>query len=82
MMAVDDMGTYYKTFRLVDIWGVLESDDGVFILKDWSAVHISARDMVVEDSVLSGKGWVLKLKEGWIISQFKDSSDFVLTDHN
>lgn len=83
MMSIDEKGTYYKTFRLVDVWGILEANEGVFILNDWSAIHISAENLVVEDSVVSGMGWTLNLKRGWEISSCSDSSsNFILEDQN
>ena len=83
MMSIDDKGTYYKTFRLVDVWGILEAKEGIFILNDWSAIHISAENLVVEDSVISGMGWTLNLKKGWGISSSSDSSsNFILEDQN
>lgn len=82
MMSVNDKGTYYKTFRLVDVWGILEADEGVFITKDWSAVHISAIDLIIEDSIISGNGWKLNLKEGWKISPIETSSNLLLSESN
>jgi hypothetical protein len=78
MMAIDDKGTYYKTFRLVDAWGILEAEEGSFIVKDWSALHISAVDMQVKGFVIYGRGWKLNLKDGWILSPVKDSNSYTL----
>jgi hypothetical protein len=82
MMAIDDKGTYYKTFRLVDLWGIMEAEEGLFIPKDWSAVYISAKDMKVDESVIYGKGWKLDLKEGWILSPVQESDNFILLDQS
>jgi len=81
MMAIDDKGTYYKTFRLVDSWGILEVEKGIFITRDWSAVHASAIDMRVEGSNLHGNGWRLELKEGCKLAPLKNSGNFTLQDY-
>jgi len=78
MMAIDDKGTYYETFRLVDIWGILEVEEGTFIPKDWSAIHVVAGNIQTDVISIKGKGWVLNLKDGWILSPIKDSKNFTM----
>lgn len=79
MMAIDDKGTYYKTFRLVDIWGILEVEEGSFIPRDWSAIHVAARNIQTDGVSTKGDGWVLNLKDGWILSPIKDSKNLTLS---
>jgi hypothetical protein len=80
MMAIDDKGTFYQTFRVTDAWGILEAENGIFIPKDWSAIHISTIEIKQEGSFISGKGWKLNLKDDWRISTVENSDDLTLID--
>jgi len=65
MMAIDDKGIYYKTLRLVDVWGILDVEDGAFITHNWSTVYVPANEMKQDSTNITGIGWNLKLNEGW-----------------
>jgi len=78
MIAVNEIGTYYKTLRLVDIWGILEVEDGAFIDKNWSAVHVTSSEIVKDDDKISGKGWQLKMNEGWEMISGNQTGTFQL----
>jgi hypothetical protein len=80
MMAIDDKGTYYKTLRLVDVWGILIVQEGAFIKNDWSAVNVSAKEMKRDLSMITGNGWNLKLDDGWELKAGKGNQDFIINE--
>lgn len=80
MIAIDEMGTYYKTLRIVDVWGILEVEDGAFINKNWSAIHVISSEIVKDDGKISGIGWQLKLNEDWEMIPGDQTGNFHLFD--
>jgi len=80
MIAINELGTYYKTLRIVDVWGILEVDNGAFINKNWSAVHVISSEIVNDDGRISGLGWQLKLNEGWEMKPGDQTGNFHLFD--
>lgn len=59
-------GTVYPTLRIVDAWGVLEAADGALIETGFGGVRV-AGPVHVSPEQLSGPGWTLQLKPGWVI---------------
>jgi len=80
MIAIDEMGTYYNTLRIVDVWGILEVEDGVFINKNWSAIYVISSEIVKDDGKISGIGWQLKLNEDWEMIPGDQTGNFHLFD--
>jgi hypothetical protein len=64
--ALDTLGTLYKRLRVSDNWGRLAVDEGGALLtNDLHLLRISARDIVVDKTHLSGAGWHMVLNDGW-----------------
>lgn len=64
--ALDTLGTMYMRLRVSDNWGKLAVDKGGALLtNDLHQLRVSARDIVVEKTHISGDGWHLALKDGW-----------------
>jgi hypothetical protein len=75
LIPMEDYGTIFPTLRLVDIWGILTVDSGVLINSDWSKVILS-KPLLINDSVISGNGWKIKLNDQWEL--VKVSSEYTL----
>lgn len=64
-VPLDTSGTVYQNLRITDDWGILEVDScGVFVSSDWKSVIITY-PKIISDSLISGKGWKLKLNDYW-----------------
>jgi hypothetical protein len=79
VFAIDASNTVYPTLRLVDEWGILEVNDGAWLLRDASGALTRAQvDAPGSTAVrpLRGKGWSLDLNEGWRVIPGQRSGDF------
>lgn len=64
--ALDTLGTMYGRLRVSDNWGKLAVDKGGALLtNDLHQLRVSARDIIMEKTHISGDGWHLSLKDGW-----------------
>ncbi len=67
IMPIDSLGTVYPNLRIIDNWGILEVDScGALINPEWNKVTVSC-PVLITDSLISGKGWKLKLEKSWDI---------------
>lgn len=65
IMPLDSFGTVYPNLRITDNWGILEVDScGALMSPEWNKVTISFPELIT-DSLISGKGWKLKLDKSW-----------------
>ncbi|MCA1742013.1 MAG: hypothetical protein LC630_06050, partial [Bacteroidales bacterium] len=64
--ALDTLGTLYERLRVSDNWGRLAVDEGGALLtNDLRLLRVSAKDIVVDKTHISGAGWHLVLNDGW-----------------
>ncbi len=64
--ALDTLGTLYERLRVSDNWGRLAVDRGGALLNnDLRLLRVSAKDLVIEKTHISGEGWHLVLSDGW-----------------
>ena len=64
--ALDTLGTLYERLRVSDNWGRLAVDEGGALLNnDLKLLRVSAKDIVVDKTHLSGEGWHMVLNDGW-----------------
>ncbi len=63
---LDTLGTLYERLRVSDNWGRLAVDEGGALLtNDLHTLRVTAKEIVVEKTHLSGAGWHLVLNDGW-----------------
>ncbi len=63
---LDTLGTLYERLRVSDNWGRLAVDDGGALLtNDLHTLRVTAKDIVVDKTHISGEGWHLVLNDGW-----------------
>jgi len=69
IMPLDSFGTVYPNLRITDNWGILEVDSGgALVSPQWNQVIISA-PLDINDTLISGMGWTLKLNQGWNLEE-------------
>jgi hypothetical protein len=69
LVPLDTLGTVYPFMTITDNWGVLNVDScGALVNSNWDKVTISY-PLIFSDTLISGKGWRLKLKDGWTLSK-------------
>ena len=74
------IGTVYQNIRIADDWGILEVDScGALVSSDWKNVIISY-PKVITDTLITGKGWKLKLNNHWEL--IKDGKKLKITNHS
>ncbi|MEM7484190.1 MAG: hypothetical protein AAF348_03185 [Bacteroidota bacterium] len=72
IVPVDNIGTVYPTLRITDNWGVLTVDNDAFLSSDWKYVLVTEPNKV-NDSMVSGTGWRLELKDSWRLEKIGDT---------
>jgi hypothetical protein len=78
ILPIDSLGTVYPFLRITDEWGILKVDSfGALIDPNWSKVTVSY-PQIITDSLITGKGWELRLNESWDI--LKEDMTFKLTE--
>jgi hypothetical protein len=75
IVALEDKGTVYPTMRITDKWGVLVVEQGALMSPNWDRVSVS-EPTVIEKNKISGKGWILELKESYSIEQDKMTHNY------
>ncbi|MFZ2286063.1 MAG: hypothetical protein WAV93_03670 [Bacteroidales bacterium] len=76
--ALDTLGTLYDRLRVSDNWGRLAVDKGGALLtNDLHLLKVSAKDLLVEKTHISGDGWHLVLNDGWQAVPSVDGSYFI-----
>ncbi len=65
IMPLEEYGSVYPNLKITDNWGILEVDScGALVGKNWDKVILSVPESVT-DTLISGKGWKLKLKQNY-----------------
>jgi len=81
VMGIDSLNTVYPTMRLVDVWGILEVSDGVWLVRGGNGQLVRAQVSAPQSASaapLKGDGWTLTLKEGWKIVAAERRGDFTV----
>ncbi|MDF1549572.1 MAG: hypothetical protein P1P88_17225 [Bacteroidales bacterium] len=79
---LDSFGTVYPYARISDTWGILKVDSGgVLLSPDWKLATVS-KPRQVSDSLIIGKGWNIKLNEGWILENKNGKYGLVKKDNH
>ncbi len=71
MVTIGDKGVVYHTMRITGEWGILEVTDGIFRTNDWTVFVVEA-PLKIEENLVSGTGYVLKLKQNWNVQEIKE----------
>lgn len=77
MVPLENYGTVYPSIRITDEWGILEAENGALISSAWNKVNISF-PAVINGNNISGDGWKLELKEGYVIQLQNDGRGYVV----
>lgn len=70
-------GNVYPTLHVSDDWGTLEVEKGALLNSSFSTVTVTAPKDPSGRQV-TGDGWKLDLKEGWLLGAGKRAGDFTL----
>ncbi len=68
IVPLEEIGTVYPTLRVTDNWGILTVENGALLSADWQHVIVT-EPIELSDSIVSGEGWKLVLKENWNVVQ-------------
>jgi hypothetical protein len=79
IVSLGKEGKVYPSLRISDKWGILTASEGALLSPNWSTVRVSAPDNI-QGRTVSGKGWELKLEEGWTLAPGERKGDFVLAE--
>jgi hypothetical protein len=60
---IADAGTIYPSFRVKNDWGSLEAEQAL-VAPDHDTIAVPA-PATIEDGVLRGDGWTVRLEPGW-----------------
>ena len=66
LVPFDTIGIIYETMRLTGDFGLLKVTNGVLRTNNWQFFVVAAPDKV-EDKLIAGEGYTLKLNPGWQI---------------
>lgn len=66
IIPIENLGTYYPTTRITDVWGVLDVTNGALISPDWKKVSIT-NPISIEKNLIKGDGWILELNSNYTI---------------
>lgn len=75
ILAIEGQGTVYPTIRVTDNWGILEVGNGALMSPDWSKISVSIPTKT-EEQRAEGNGWVLQLKDSYIIKEDKKTGNY------
>ncbi|MEZ6092654.1 MAG: hypothetical protein R3C03_00225 [Pirellulaceae bacterium] len=64
IVPLEEIGTVYPTLSVAAPWGELNAEQGALIRNDFSSVLLEVTNTDKTPPV-SGKGWTLKLNDGW-----------------
>jgi hypothetical protein len=71
LFPLDSFGTVYPNLRITDEWGILDVDScGALLSLDFKQVTITCPE-IISDTLISGKGWKLKLEKKWKLEKNK-----------
>ena len=77
IIPIQDKGTVYPSIRVTDVWGILVVDNGALMSPNWDRISIS-NPIKTEGKKISGDGWVLELKDGYIVKKDEASGNYRL----
>ncbi|MEI6884350.1 MAG: hypothetical protein WCO02_07675 [Bacteroidota bacterium] len=66
LVNLDDTGTVYPNCNVSDYFGTLTVTKGALMFNDWKSMNITP-PLSVSDTVVSGDGWNIRLKPGWVV---------------
>lgn len=75
MLPVENAGTVYPTLTVSDNWGTLTATNGALINNDWTKISVSA-PVVNEEKNISGDGWLLSLKNGYLVVKEEGTGNY------
>lgn len=68
VQPVPELGTIYPTIEITDTWGNLTvNEGGCLITEDFRKAVVTAEDINIKENMITGKGWILDLNEGYSI---------------
>ncbi len=66
-------GNVYETAEIIDDFGkIVVAKGGMLISSDWNKAFVSSKNIHLSGNNITGDGWRLKLKDGYIIKKQKD----------
>lgn len=77
IMPIEDKGTVYPNIRISDNWGVLTVKNGALMSSNWDKVSITI-PLKSDNKNISGDGWALELKNGYLIAKDEITSNYKL----
>lgn len=77
IVPIEDKGTVYPNIRITDKWGILTAENGALMSPNWDKISIS-NPIQIEEKKISGDGWVLELRDGYIIKKNDTSGNYQL----
>lgn len=77
VQPIEGSGTVYPDIRIVDTWGVLTATKGALITSAFDRVLVPA-PTDIEARPLTGDGWTIELKEGWVLAADQRRGDYIL----
>jgi hypothetical protein len=76
LIPLDSLGTVYPTGSFAAEWGSLEvTSGGALVSPDFQAISVPMDGAPSSDRVIRGKGWELRLAEGWRLAAGARSGD-------
>ncbi|HEX3076877.1 MAG TPA: hypothetical protein VHQ24_08450, partial [Lachnospiraceae bacterium] len=66
-------GTVYTTAEIYDSFGkIVVESGGLLLSSNWDSAFVSSKRIKINGSTITGNGWTLKLKEGYILNRKKN----------
>lgn len=77
MIPLENLGTVYPIIRITDNWGILDVGKAALINTEWNRVNIGY-PLTIEGNKISGEGWKLELKEGYLLVKDEKGKNYVI----
>ncbi len=78
IIPIEDKGTVYPNMRVSDVWGILEVESGALMSPNWNKVSITNPTKIFPNKV-EGDGWILTLKEGYVVKKEEKTGNYVIS---
>jgi hypothetical protein len=78
IMPLEDKGTVYPNIRVTDNWGILTVTNGALMSPNWNKLAVSIPTRI-DAEVVTGDGWRLELKHGFVVHKESAGNNFILT---
>ncbi|HEX3021535.1 MAG TPA: hypothetical protein VHP81_03985 [Lachnospiraceae bacterium] len=66
-------GTVYTTAEIYDSFGkIVVESGGLLLSSNWDSAFVSSKRIKINGSTITGNGWTLKLKKGYILNRKKN----------